>query len=142
MPATFDQFSALYARLREVWGNTNSTFEELEKAYIDAMAAGITCDSDLAGTITLGIQDEYDRRMSYFLTRWKKPRPEIVRASITRYFGGNHYYVRFRNRAAGVEICEKMNTPEQAQKFLTRKSRQLRKLGLAIEIEDFTGGGI
>lgn len=137
MRISFEQFSTTYGELREAWGNKNTSLEDLEALYLKTIAEALFCEDDRPSTYLDAIMSEYERRLPYFL--WSgTPQREVIRARVSKFYGGNHYYVKFRNVDHGIDESFRLNTRGEAMACLSTESDKFIKRGFRIELEGGT----
>lgn len=105
-------------KVRQLWGLRTSTFEQIATAIAIAFESSLLpgVDESKAKIAFEALFNEWTEwRATSFLLQARKQ----VSASITKWPKGNHYYVRFFGD--GVDVSEKFNTPEAAQRFFKRQ---------------------
>lgn len=122
-------FNEYVCKIREKWGNKNSTFEEI----CDLIGLAITqsaqpdINQEQAQTMIEAIWIEWTRfRATYFMTK----SPNEVFTSIKRWPSGKHYYVKIYGNCELIE--HKFNTVKEAEAFLKQEENSLKAIGKKI----------
>lgn len=130
---TIDDFREAYSNLRDLWGNRNSTFEQIEKAYANLFYVAFQVDCERADylrhveSFLLAAQLEWSKRMFYFIG--KQDVPTVV-ISITRWPKGRHYYVTFRG--ADIDSTESFPSVVAAESYAKREKNRLSRQGYQV----------
>lgn len=130
---TINDFREAYISLRALWGNRNSTFEQIEKAYANLFYVGFQVDCERADylrhveSFLLAAQFEWGKRMFFFIG---KQDALTVVVSITRWPNGKHYYVTFRG--ADIDSTETFSFVGAAESYAKREKTKLIKQGYQV----------
>ena len=112
--------------VRKMWGLKSSTFEQVSNLLSKALSASLQpgVDQKTADIHIDALWHEWTkwRAMDFLLQERKQ-----VSATLSRWPRGRHYHVSLIGD--GVNIFDKFNTPTEAEKFLNRHIRRLRRQG-------------
>jgi hypothetical protein len=114
-----------HSKISQLWGNKNSTFEEISTQIGKMLILSLYCDTqDKAESIWNVTISEWLRRSEYFLLKSSSNDDKsVVKVSLSKFPMGKHYYVTC---TGAYQLVEKFNTAKEAKSFKTKMVAKLK----------------